>query len=108
MQHTIEHRVSGAKGAFYIAGEGGAPLAEMTYSRTNDTLIVIDHTEVDPSLKGQGVGRRLLDAQSFRRRGARCDGHRNPGRRVGGEHDDERRPPRGFAHCGRPEAARQQ
>lgn len=34
----------------------------MTYSRTNATLIVIDHTEVDASLGGQGVGRQLLDA----------------------------------------------
>lgn len=47
--------------AFYLE-QGGRRLAEMTYSRTNDQLIVIDHTEVDASLGGQGVGRRLLDA----------------------------------------------
>lgn len=58
--HTIEHEEAGSKGAFYIR-QGSERLAEMTYSRTNDTLIVIDHTEVDERLKGQGVGRQLLD-----------------------------------------------
>ncbi|QHE88365.1 GNAT family N-acetyltransferase [Hydrogenophaga sp. BPS33] len=59
--HTIEHEEAGSKGAFYTR-QGSERLAEMTYSRTNDTLIVIDHTEVDDRLKGQGVGRQLLDA----------------------------------------------
>jgi predicted GNAT family acetyltransferase len=35
----------------------------MTYSRANATLIIIDHTDVDESLKGQGAGRPLLDAR---------------------------------------------
>jgi len=34
----------------------------MTYSRANAALVIIDHTEVDDSLRGQGVARRLLDA----------------------------------------------
>lgn len=34
----------------------------MTYSRVNASLVIIEHTEVAPSLGGQGVGRRLLDA----------------------------------------------
>ena len=62
MTHTIQHQEAGAKGAFFVQGTDGARLAEMTYSRTNATLIVIDHTEVDPSLGGQGVGRQLLNA----------------------------------------------
>jgi predicted GNAT family acetyltransferase len=61
MEHTVEHHESGAQGAFFIQ-KNGQRLAEMTYSRTNATLIIIDHTEVDPSLSGQGVGRQLLDA----------------------------------------------
>ena len=36
-------------------------LAEMTYSKAGDRLIIIDHTDVDESLKGQGIGRLLLD-----------------------------------------------
>ena len=62
MAHTVQHQESGSKGAFFVVGPSGARLAEMTYSRTNESLIIIDHTEVDPSLSGQGVGRELLDA----------------------------------------------
>jgi uncharacterized protein len=61
MPHTIQHQEQDAKGAFYIAKDGQR-LAEMTYSRTNATMIIVDHTEVDPSLSGQGVGRELLGA----------------------------------------------
>lgn len=58
---TIQHQETGHRGAFYVERDGQR-LAEMTYSRANATLIIIDHTEVDESLAGQGVGRRLLDA----------------------------------------------
>ena len=61
MSHTIHHQEQDAKGAFYIAHDGQR-LAEMTYSRTNATTVIVDHTEVDPSLGGQGVGRELLGA----------------------------------------------
>ena len=61
MSHTIHHQEQDAKGAFYIAHDGQR-LAEMTYSRTNATMVIVDHTEVDPSLSGQGVGRALLGA----------------------------------------------
>lgn len=55
----IQHEESGTRGAFFLA-QDARRLAEMTYSRTNASLIVIDHTEVNPSLGGQGVGKRLL------------------------------------------------
>lgn len=58
---TIEHEEVGHRGAF-IYKVDGRQLGEMTYSRVNDNLVIIDHTEVDPSLTGQGIGRRLLDA----------------------------------------------
>lgn len=57
----ISHEESGHRGAFFIE-QDGKRVAEMTYSRGNATLIIIDHTEVAPSLGGQGVGRQLLDA----------------------------------------------
>lgn len=60
-QHTIEHQEQDAKGAFFVQ-QGGQRIAEMTYSRTSPALIIIDHTDVSESLKGQGVGRQLLDA----------------------------------------------
>ncbi len=61
MEHTIEHEDDGSKGAFFVQMDGQR-VAEMTYSRTNATLIIIDHTEVDAALGGQGVGRKLLGA----------------------------------------------
>ena len=61
MSHTIHHQERDAKGAFYITHDGQR-LAEMTYSRTNATMIIIDHTDVDDSLRGDGVGRQLLNA----------------------------------------------
>ncbi|MGJ3236764.1 GNAT family N-acetyltransferase [Marivirga sp.] len=35
-------------------------MAEMTISMTPNSLWIIDHTEVDDSLKGQGIGKVLL------------------------------------------------
>lgn len=61
MEHSIQHEEQGTKGAFYME-HAGRRVAEMSYSRTNPTLIIIDHTEVDASLAGQGVGRQLLGA----------------------------------------------
>lgn len=48
------------KGKVYI-GDSKAPMAEMTFSKAGTRLLIIDHTEVGPSLQGQGVGRKLLD-----------------------------------------------
>jgi hypothetical protein len=61
MSHTVEHEEASAKGAFFMQAQGQR-VAEMTYSRTNPTLVIIDHTDVDESLRGQGAGRQLLDA----------------------------------------------
>ena len=61
MQYSIQHEEAASKGAFYI-DKAGQRVAEMTYSRTNATMIIIDHTDVDDSLRGEGVGRQLLDA----------------------------------------------
>jgi predicted GNAT family acetyltransferase len=61
MEQIIEHEDKASKGAFFVLKDGQR-VAEMTYSRTNPSLIIIDHTEVDPSLSGQGVGRKLLGA----------------------------------------------
>ena len=56
MAQMIEHEDEASKGAFFVLKDG-LRVAEMTYSRTNPSLIIIDHTEVDPSLNGQGIGR---------------------------------------------------
>lgn len=56
----IEHEEQDGRGAFFLAREG-IRLAEMTYSRTGERQIIIDHTLVDEQLRGMGVARRLLD-----------------------------------------------
>lgn len=57
----IKHEETGNHGAFFYERDGDR-LAAMTYSRTTPALIIIDHTEVSEVLKGQGMGRQLLDA----------------------------------------------
>lgn len=59
---TILHEESEQKGRFYIKGESQDILAEMTYSRAGTDKIIIDHTLVSESLKGQGVGKKLVAA----------------------------------------------
>lgn len=49
------------KGAFYIEIDH-IKVAEMTYSHAKPNKIIIDHTEVSETLKGQGVGYKLIDA----------------------------------------------
>ena len=51
----------GNKGAAYV-GDFNKPDAAMTYSIAGDDLLIIDHTEVSEKFRGQGVGRKLLDA----------------------------------------------
>lgn len=48
------------KGMVFI-NEGEKNLAEMTWVKGGDGYIIVDHTMVDDSLKGQGVGRKLLN-----------------------------------------------
>jgi len=57
----IRHQESQSKGAFYME-EGGIRLAEMSYSRAGDKLLIIDHTEVSDVLKGKGAGKQLVAA----------------------------------------------
>jgi predicted GNAT family acetyltransferase len=61
MEIHIVHDEHDHRGAFFVE-QDGKRVAEMTYSRANTSLIIIDHTEVDASLGGHGVGRKLLDA----------------------------------------------
>jgi uncharacterized protein len=48
-------------GAFYIE-EKNKRVAVMTYSRAGDSIIIIDHTEVDDKLHGKGAGLALVIA----------------------------------------------
>lgn len=49
--------------AFYYQPESAAkPLAEMTGQERGEEELVIDHTLVDPSLRGQGIADQLMQA----------------------------------------------
>lgn len=56
----IRFEESETKGRTYFE-QNGETLAEMTFSKAGSRLLIIDHTEVDESLKGKGVGRQLLN-----------------------------------------------
>ncbi|WP_460219075.1 GNAT family N-acetyltransferase [Psychroserpens sp. MEBiC05023] len=58
---NIQHIDSNNKGEFFYE-VNGEKLGLMTYSHTDSNKIIIDHTEVDKSLKGQGVGYALVEA----------------------------------------------
>ncbi|MEP7237784.1 MAG: GNAT family N-acetyltransferase [Ferruginibacter sp.] len=55
----IQQKQEGSKGSFYIE-ENETVLAEMTYSMTGTTLMIIDHTEVSDALRGKNVGYQLV------------------------------------------------
>ncbi|HUJ26668.1 MAG TPA: GNAT family N-acetyltransferase [Myxococcales bacterium] len=62
MSDEILHRQEGRRGAFTIE-RGGKRLAEQTYTmRQGGKVASIEHTEVDESLRGQGIARKLTVA----------------------------------------------
>jgi predicted GNAT family acetyltransferase len=63
----IQNKQSGKQGSFFI-DEDGNMLAEMTYSLPANDVMIIDHTEVDESLRGKNVGSELVsEAVQFAR-----------------------------------------
>ena len=50
----------GNKGIFYV-GQDGAIEAELVYHIQSEGKMVIEHTEVDDSLAGKGVGNELVE-----------------------------------------------
>jgi len=59
--HSVTHTADGHRGAFTIEGDGKT-LATMTYTVAGASLVIIDHTEVDESLRGTGAGQALVAA----------------------------------------------
>jgi predicted GNAT family acetyltransferase len=49
----------GSKGRYVLRSPGGA-VAEMTFSKVGEKMIIIDHTEVPDAFRGQGAGLRLV------------------------------------------------
>ena len=44
----------------YVARIAGLPDAEMTFSRANPKLVIVDHTGVPDEMRGMGVGKALV------------------------------------------------
>lgn len=59
MHSSISYEDKETDGVFYLEKEGKR-LAEMTYSKAGTDRIIIDHTEVDPALRGTGAGKDLV------------------------------------------------
>ncbi len=57
----ITQQDDGKHGVFTSA-DNGTPAGEMTYTWAGDAMFIIDHTGVEAAYKGQGVGRKMLDA----------------------------------------------
>jgi predicted GNAT family acetyltransferase len=56
----IEHEQSGHRGAFFVEEEGKR-VAQLTYTVAG-TKVILDHTEIDDTLRGTGTGRKLVAA----------------------------------------------
>lgn len=59
MSEQIKHKESDRRGMFYIEDEKGIK-SELTYSRQENGIMVIDHTETRPELEGKGLASRLV------------------------------------------------
>jgi len=46
---------------YYKNDENGKNIAEITYVPSGDDKVIVDHTFVDPSLRGQGIAEQLVD-----------------------------------------------
>ena len=57
---TITRTEEGSKGRYEARVEGQDGIGELTYSRMSPTRIIADHTGVDDSLKGTGIGKALV------------------------------------------------
>lgn len=55
----IKRSISDKKGKFYIEKDGEVK-AEMHFIRAGEKRLIIDHTEVDRDLRGQGAGKKML------------------------------------------------
>lgn len=50
------------KNRIYVKNDNGETVAEVTFPDLSQTVVHIDHTFVDSSLRGQGMASRLLKA----------------------------------------------
>ena len=58
---TISRSEEGSRGRYEALVENREGSGELTYSRMSPTKIIADHTGVDDSLRGTGVGKALVE-----------------------------------------------
>ena len=58
---TITRSEEGSKGRYEARVEGHDGIGELTYSRMSPSKVIADHTGVDDSLRGTGVGKVLVE-----------------------------------------------
>ena len=46
---------------FYMGADKASPLAEITFAPVGNHSLVVDHTFTDPSMRGQGIARKLVE-----------------------------------------------
>lgn len=56
----IKHKESNSRGMFYIESEKGL-IAELTYNKSENNILTIDHTEVKREMENQGIASRLVE-----------------------------------------------
>lgn len=60
MNIEIQHEESDTKGSYFVEVES-KKVGEMTYSKAGSDRIIIDHTEVDDSMRGTGLGKKIVE-----------------------------------------------
>lgn len=58
---TITREDAGSRGRYVAQMAGSAQDAELTFSKTSPTLVIADHTFVPDSMRGGGVGTKLIE-----------------------------------------------
>lgn len=61
MSITIKNTEKDGKGIFEAFAES-TKAGEMTYVKNQMSILIIDHTEVDPQFSGKGIGKQLVEA----------------------------------------------
>lgn len=60
MENKIQQKEDEGKGMFYIE-QNGDIIAELTYTRQDNGILTLDHTETDPAMKGKGLAKKLVE-----------------------------------------------
>lgn len=63
------------EGRIYSKNQGNELMAETTYINAGENIVVINHTYVNPALRGQGVAGKMMEvvAEHFRKNGLRAN-----------------------------------